>query len=229
MTLMISKGLALPPGFVYLDKIDSSIIQSQRYNSNDNFVGQPIDGYKSGRVVLTVKASKAQDLLKQKGYIIVVYDGYRPQTAVNNFLAWRKNSQDVKMKADYYPRVDKAKVFELGYVAKQSGHSRGSTVDMSIIPADQNLHTIKRQKRLLSDGFEILFLDDGTIDMGSSFDLFDKASHQTNDLISPKHQELRNFLKEIMENCGFENYEEEWWHFTLKNEPFPETYFDFKE
>jgi zinc D-Ala-D-Ala dipeptidase len=133
--------------------------------------------------------------------------------------------------AHYYPRVAKDQVFDLGYVAKRSGHSRGSTVDLTLIKDGESLHGIVEQDRCLCDGYTIKFLDDGTVDMGSSFDMFDKVSHSDSQLVAKEFQERRDYLKKIMERCGFRNIKEEWWHFTLKNEPFSadkdESYFDF--
>ncbi|MBM3467902.1 MAG: M15 family metallopeptidase [Alphaproteobacteria bacterium] len=221
----------LPTGFVYLENINPSILTSLRYFGNENFIGQPINGYLDNRVVFTKEAaaalSQAQFLFQKEGYSVVVYDTYRPQTAVENFWQWSQNIEDQLKKAEYYPRIDKAKVFELGYIARRSGHSRGSTVDLSIIPLGQTVRSIECKPRTLQDGFEFLYLDDGTVDMGSHFDLFDDASHSQNSLITPQYQQRRLHFIEIMEQCGFVNYAKEWWHFTLKNEPFPNTYFDF--
>ena len=139
----------------------------------------------------------------------------------------------------YYPRVDKAKVFELGYVSKRSGHSRGSTVDLTLIKIGDSLHPVQEKKRTLCDGFTITLLDDGTVDMGSSFDLFDTASHLNktgNDLIEDQSVQLRIYLKNSMAKRGFTffgslDWSTEWWHFTLKNEPYPakeaSSYFNF--
>lgn len=227
---IIQEKSSLPEGFVYLDEIDPSIQYSLRYNSENNFIGCPIDGYKASRVILTRPAanalSKAQAHFKTDGYSIVVYDATRPQTAVNHFMRWSKETSDQTMKSLFYPRIDKAKVFELGYVAEKSGHSRGSTVDISLLPLGAVLHEITPQSRKLKD-FEFLYLKDGTVDMGGHFDLFDKASHYENDLISEEHQSRRKYIKDVMESYGFKNYAEEWWHFTLKDEPFPDTYHDF--
>lgn len=132
-----------------------------------------------------------------------------------------------RKKSWFYPRVDKAKVFDLGYVASKSGHSRGSTVDISLIKNDKKISKIVPEERKYSDGMKMYYLNDGTEDFGSSFDLFDVASHYENNLITKEQQEKRFYLKNIMDSCGFNNYKEEWWHFTLRNEPFPETYFDF--
>ncbi len=222
-------------GFVYLNEIDPSILVSLRYNSTQNFVGRPVDGYHKSVVIMTQKTAEAlkqvQQDLKNDGYSLVVYDAYRPQEAVNHFMSWSQDINDQGKKSHYYPRVNKADVFELGYVAKRSGHSRGSTVDLTIIPINKSLHEIKETERTLLDGFSIKFLDDGTVDMGSSFDLFDVASHYENDLIAEQYKKMRTYLKTVMEKHGFKNYSEEWWHFTLKDEPFPasenSSYFNF--
>lgn len=221
----------LPNGFAYLDVIDPSIQISLRYFGNHNFIGEPIEGYTSNRAIMTEAAakalSKAQSLFKADDFSIVVYDSYRPQTAVNHFVRWSEDVHDQKMKALYYPRINKADVFELGYIARKSGHSRGSTIDLSLIHKNARFIEVIPQPRTLNLGVEISFLDDGTIDMGSSFDLFDEASHYQNDLITSEHLSRRTYLKEVMEACNFKAYAKEWWHFTLNDEPFPDTYFDF--
>jgi zinc D-Ala-D-Ala dipeptidase len=223
-------------GFVYLAEIDPTILVSLRYGTNENFVGKPVDGYKNESVLMLIRQAaealkKVQAEVKKDGYSLVVYDAYRPQHAVNHFMRWSEDVSDQLKKEEYYPRVDKAKVFELGYVAKRSGHSRGSTVDLTLIKEGEELHAIQLKERILLDGFGIKVLDDGTVDMGSSFDLFDVASHFENNLIDEEFKKLRTYLKTIMEKYGFKNYSEEWWHFTLKDEPFPAdqdtSYFDF--
>lgn len=212
-------------GFVYLHEIDPTIQVSLRYYSNENFVGKTVDGYKKDVCVMTKQAAKAlkaiQEIVKKDGYSLVVYDAYRPQKAVDNFMRWSKDIKDQVKKDEYYPRVDKARVFELGYVAEKSGHSRGSTVDLTLIKLGQKVHELKVTERKLLDGFTIKYLDDGTIDMGSSFDLFDLASHHENNLIANEFKKRRDYLKEKMTQNGFKTIEEEWWHYTLKNEPFP--------
>lgn len=228
-------SFARQKGFVYLDEVDASIQVSLRYATHENFVGVPVKGYKKQRAVMTKQAAEAlkkvQQLIAKDGYELVVYDAYRPQRGVNHFMKWSVDSSQTKKKS-YYPRVDKTKVFELGYVAERSGHSRGSTVDLTLIKKGCKVTPIKEVKRTLRDGFEMTILDDGTVDFGSHFDLFDIASHYQNDLIDEKFQNLRTYLKNIMDQCGFNNYAEEWWHFTLKNEPYPSTkdtsYFDFE-
>lgn len=226
---------AINKGFVYLQDIDNSIITSPRYASHENFTGKQIDGYKKPVIVLTKQAAlalkKAQKQVLQDGYSLVVYDGYRPQKAVNNFMRWSEDIASQIKKEEYYPRINKEKVFDLGYVAKKSGHSRGSTVDLSLIKKDNVLKPITITSRTLLDGFTISLLDDGSVDMGSSWDLFDTASHYENNLIPESFKTLRTYLKNIMDAAGFNNYSEEWWHFTLRNEPYPAnkdtSYFDF--
>lgn len=222
-------------GFVYLSEVDPTIIVSLRYCTKENFLGCAVDGYKKPVVILTRQAAdalkKAQEEFKKRGYSIVIYDAYRPQQAVDHFVRWSEDIKDQVKKGQYYPRVDKANVFELGYVAKKSGHSRGSTVDITLIKTGKSVHSIVEKEEKLLDGYTIKILDDGTIPMGSSFDLFDIASHYENKLISKKYKKLRTYLKNVMEKCGFKNYAEEWWHFTLINEPYPadkySSYFNF--
>lgn len=222
-------------GFVYLHEIDPTILVSARYYSNENFVGRPIDGYKSSTVILTKPTAESlkrvQEIVNQDGYSLVIYDGYRPQQAPDHFMRWSKDIGDQLKKFQYYPRINKADVFKLGYVGERSGHSRGSTVDLTLIKLGDSVHPIIERTRTLLDGFIITLLDDGTVDMGSSFDLFDTASHYENDLIEDEFKKLRTYLKNVMEENGFKNYEEEWWHFTLKNEPYPadqdSSYFNF--
>lgn len=201
--------MALPQGFVYLKDVDSSIIQDMKYITSDNFVGRPIAGYEKAQCILTREAaialSKVQAELRHQSLGLKVYDCYRPQRAVNDFIAWSKDASDQKMKSEYYPRVNKRDVFKLGYVAEKSGHTRGSTIDLTII-------SLKDNKNL---------------EMGTHFDLLDEHSHTLSPDVSREALNNRLFFKDTMEQNGFVPYSEEWWHFTLKNEPFPDTYFDF--
>lgn len=222
-------------GFVYMHEVDPTILISPRYASRENFVGVPIEGYKKCEVVITRQAAEALQRVQadvfRDGYSLVIYDAYRPQRAVENFVRWSSDMNNQAQKYQYYPRVNKSDVFELGYIAKRSSHSRGSTVDLTLIKRENKLHDVRESSRVLLDGFAIKFLDDGTVDMGSSFDLFDVASHYQNELIPAEYMEMRIYLKEVMEKHGFENYAKEWWHFTLKNEPYPasqdDSYFNF--
>ena len=210
---------------VYVADIDPTIIISARYYTSENFTGARVDGYMGPVIMITMEAAQAlkrvQESVNKQGYNLVIYDGYRPQRAVNYFWRWAHDISNQVKKDQYYPRVNKEKVFELGYVMARSGHSRGSTVDLTLIEQGKNIHPIKEKRRQLLDGFTITFLDDGTVDFGSSFDLFDVASHYENNLIENVFKERRAYLKNVMEKYGFVNCAEEWWHFTLKDEPLP--------
>ncbi|CAF3423179.1 unnamed protein product [Rotaria sp. Silwood2] len=223
----------LPSGFVYLHNIIPDIQVSLRYASEENFMGCVINGYYSNVSIVTEVAAlalkQAQQLAKENGYELVIYDSYRPQKSVNHFIKWSEDTNVTQTKKDhYYPRINKEDTFKLQYIAKRSGHTRGSTVDLTIIPIGERLlNPLVPIKRILNDNSTILFLDDGTVDMGSSFDLLDEVSHINSTLVNENHQQMRMMLKGIMEKAGFIVYEKEWWHYTLKNEPFPDTYFDF--
>lgn len=210
-------------GFVELPEIDPSIIIVPRYSTPENFMGVVVDGYKKQTVVVLKEVAlalkQAQIELKKDGYCMVVYDAYRPQQAVDHFMRWIEQP-DEKHKADYYPRVDKSIMVSSGYIIKRSGHSRGSRVDLTIIKDGKIPHALVHKKRKLSDGFEIMYLDDGTVDMGSSFDLFDQASWTESTLVPPAAQERRRYLKSVLEKYGFEGYDKEWWHFSYINEPY---------
>lgn len=226
--------MELPEGFVYVNDIDPTIQISLRYLSDQNFIGEPLRGYKKQVAILSRPAAEAlskvqQELLKE-GYCLVIYDAYRPQKTVDQFVEWSADGQDIKMKNIYYPRINKKDLFALNYIAEKSSHSRGSTVDVSLISITAELKSteaISLEKRTLSDKFEIVYLNDNTLDMGSAFDLFDEASHPHSHLVNEQQRENRTYLYEKMHKYGFAAFPTEWWHFTLKNEPFPTTYFDF--
>ena len=200
---------SLPEGFVYVkDAIPEAIID-MRYYGNDNFIGRRIDGYHAPVAILSQEATfalrKANEEFNKLGYSIKIFDTYRPQQAVNDFVIWAADPDDVKMKSSYYPSVDKKDLFAEGYIARRSGHTRGSTVDLTIVSNRTGLE----------------------LDMGSPFDFFGPISHHRNDMITQEQASNRAFLRGVMENAGFRAYELEWWHYTLENEPHPDTYFDF--
>lgn len=222
----------LQEGFVYINDVNPKIIINLRYFGDINFVGSKIDGYYKNVGILSKPAadalSNAADMLDADGYSIVIYDAYRPQKAVDNFVRWANSSKyNQLMKLLFFPFVNHNETFDLGYIARRSGHSRGSTVDLTIINKNQTLTDISYISRTLQDGRIITFLNDNTIDMGSSFDLFDLASWSASNLVTQSAQQNRNYLINIMKKSGFNNYEQEWWHFTLQNEPYPNTYFNF--
>lgn len=201
--------MALPEGFVYLKDVEPSIQQDLKYLSDDNFLGRPVKGYIEPKCILTVEAANAlkqiQAELKPQGLGLKVFDCYRPQTAVNDFITWSEDASDQKMKARYYPHIDKKDFFTLGYAGKKSSHTRGSTADLTIIRLDDN----------------------SELDMGTVFDFMDPLSHPNNKDVSKTAYENRMKLADLMIKNGFDPYPLEWWHFTLVNEPFPDTYFDF--
>ncbi|MFM8501460.1 MAG: M15 family metallopeptidase [Fluviibacter sp.] len=201
---------AFPPGFVYLDEVIPQIRVDMRYAGSHNFVGRPVVGYLSHRPVMTEQAanalSKVQDDLRPFGLQLLIYDTYRPQQAVNDFVDWSKDETDTRTKREFYPNLSKSVLFPEGYIAEHSSHSRGSTVDLSIV-------------QLLSP-YEPL-------DMGSGFDFFGPESWPEYEALKPQQHANRLLLRTLMIKQGFAPYDKEWWHFTYKNEPFPETYFNF--
>jgi D-alanyl-D-alanine dipeptidase len=224
----------LPEKFVYLDEVDNSILHDMRYASNLNFVGEAIEGYKTNRAVMTIDLAEAlsniQKQISKDGFSLVIYDAYRPIKAVEHFVKWSSSDNVIDVKSIFYPHIDKSRSFELGYVSGKSAHSRGSTVDLTIIEKSSKLMShseIIRTTRKLSDGRDILFLDDGTVDMGSHFDLFDEASWHRPSLFTGDYLKRRQYLQNIMISNGFIDYSKEWWHYSLSNEPFPNTRFDF--
>jgi len=207
-----NEARALPVGFVYLKDIDPTIIQDMKYSSSDNFIGRKVKGYDAPTCILTyqtaIALSKLQTQLRQHEMGIKVYDCYRPSMAVADFISWSRDIHDQKQKRNYYPFVDKADFFKLGYVATRSGHSRGSTVDLTLVRFKQHHAPVE-------------------INMGTHFDFMDERSHPLSENISGQIKRNRLFLRAEMTKSGFKPLETEWWHFTLKNEPFPQTYFNF--
>jgi D-alanyl-D-alanine dipeptidase len=205
----VSSRKPLPDGFAYVTDMIPTAQLEIRYFSDDNFVGTVIDGYEAPKAILTAEAAqalrKAADALEEQGYYIKIFDAYRPQRAVDHFVRWSKDLNDTKMKEKYYPKLDKSVLFELGYIAEKSGHSRGSTVDLTLVE--------------IPTGKEL--------DMGSGFDFFGEISNHGTDLITAGQEKNRNILRDAMVDAGFEIYPEEWWHYKLKDEPYPDTYFDF--
>lgn len=200
---------ALPEGFVYLHQTLPGIELDIRYAGDHNFIGKPVNGYNRPVAILSRPAAEAlikvrHDLMQQ-GYCLKVFDAYRPQTAVDHFVVWARNPADTLAKAEFYPDVPKSELFQRGYIASQSGHSRGSTIDLTIIDAET-----KKE-----------------LDMGSTYDFFGIISHHDSGQVTKKQRANRELLKTLMIKHGFHPYPEEWWHYRLRNEPYPETYFDF--
>lgn len=222
---------AMPAGFSRLTQADDSIEQDIRYAGDNNFVGRPVNGYLTPACVLTTPAASAltqvQAQANRQGYSLKVYDCFRPQRAVDHFVAWAADPADEKMKAAFYPDVPKDELFSRGYIAERSGHSRGSTVDLTLV----RLGSLQPQADPMGDydcrGHEAQRFPDNSIDMGTSYDCFDERSHTDNSQVGDEVLANRHLLRDLMAAAGFVNYDQEWWHYTLRDEPFSEQYFDF--
>ncbi|MCC3371646.1 M15 family metallopeptidase [Cohnella sp. REN36] len=205
----VAKAHKLPKGFVYVDEVAPDIRIHIGYYSDTNFVGRSIDGYEAPVAILTAEAAQAlkrvnEDLARQ-GYALKIYDAYRPQKAVDDFIRWAKDPQDTKMKERYYPNVNKKDLFKQGYLASKSGHSRGSTVDLTLV-------SVKTGEEL---------------DMGGIVDFLGPESGHGAKGLTKAQAANRQLLKKAMEKRGFTAYSKEWWHYTLAKEPYPKHYFDF--
>jgi len=200
----------LPEGFVYAKNLIPDLDVELRYYSSDNFVGDTIEGYNSNTLILTKatveKLKLVQEELQEQNLCLKVYDGYRPQRAVNHFMRWARALNDTVNKQQFYPNVKKRNLFNAGYIASRSGHSRGSTVDLTITDGETG----------------------EPLDMGSPYDFFGEASWVDFKEITETQKKNRQLLQSVMLKHNFRNYSKEWWHFTLRWEPFSETYFDFE-
>ncbi|MFH0825436.1 MAG: M15 family metallopeptidase [Pseudomonadota bacterium] len=202
----------LPDNFVYVEDVIPGVKVDLRYCAERNFLGRRVDGYLEPKCILTRPAAEAlrkvQEDLSRFGLAIKIFDAYRPQRAVDDFVRWGRDLTDTKMKEQYYPKVRKEDLFKEGYIAEKSSHSRGSTVDLTIVCPDKPP-------------------SESELDMGTPFDFFGSESWVESPSVSAVHRAHRMLLQMLMQKHGFEPYTREWWHFTLKNETFPNTYFDF--
>ena len=196
-------------GFVVLSDYVPHIIQEIRYHSTYNFIGERIDGYEEPIALLTAEAARAlksvSNELFVQGFRLKVFDAYRPVAAVRQFILWGIEDTDIRMKPYFYPDLEKQELFIKGYIAKQSSHSRGSAVDLTLLD--------------MKTGKEV--------DMGSPFDLFSEVSHPNYRGVTEEQFENRMMLRRAMVRNGFLPLDCEWWHFVLKDEPYPDTYFSF--
>lgn len=228
--------VTLPEGFVHLREVAPEIAQEMRYLTDYNFVGAPIDGYEAAECILTEPAARAlksvASELAEQGLGLKVYDCYRPQTAVDHFVRWAQ-MDDRTMKRAFYPAERKGTLFQRGFIARRSGHSRGSTVDLTLVrlPAAERVRTAFPDP---ADGpLPVCYkprgerLDEYDLDMGTAYDCLDPLSATFMDVIEGEVLENRRTLVEAMRRGGFRNYAAEWWHFTLNGEPHRTTYFDF--
>ena len=196
-------------GFVLLSDYVPAVVQEIRYYSTYNFIGERIDGYEEPCAIITKEAARAlkavSNEMNVKGYRLKIFDAYRPATAVKHFVLWGIEDLDQKMKPFFYPDLAKTELFERGYIASKSSHSRGSTFDLTLLD--------------MATGKEV--------DMGSPFDFFSEVSHPDYKGVTDDQYENRMMLRNVMVKHGFEPIDCEWWHFTLKDEPYPSTYFEF--
>ena len=198
-----------PSGFVLISDYVPGVIQEIRYHSTYNFVGERIDGYEEPVALITIEAARAlksvANEMNVQGYRLKIFDAYRPLCAVKHFVLWGIEDQDIRMKPYFYPDLQKQELFSGGYIASRSSHTRGSTVDLTLLD--------------MATGKEL--------DMGSPFDLFSGISHPDSRQVTDEQYANRMTLRSVMVRNGFEPIDCEWWHFTLQDEPYPDTYFEF--
>jgi len=222
-----------PAEVVALRDVDPTIVHEMRYTTNHNFVGERIDAYRAPLCLLTRPAaealSRAQDVLRPRGLTLKVYDCYRPQSAVDHFVRWAEDLEDEQMKSEFYPRVEKDRLFADGYIAARSGHSRASTVDLTIQPLDARPGPTPHSPHPAGSCFGPVEdrVPDASLDMGTAFDCFDLLSNTANPEVTGAARVNRDLLVDVLAAQGFANYEAEWWHFTHRPELFPTTFFDF--
>lgn len=224
-----------PADFVDLADVDPSIVVELRYLTPHNFTGSPVDGYAAPICILTRPAAealaRAQRDFTERGYTLKVYDCYRPQRAVDDFVGWAADLSDQSMKAEFYPRVDKSTLFADGYIAERSGHSRGSTVDLTLVPLAEAARPpagyLPGQPLIDCAAPQSVRFPDNSVDMGTGFDCFDTLANTADPRVDGDAAKNRQLLLEGLERVGFVNYDKEWWHFTYQPEPYFRTFFDF--
>jgi zinc D-Ala-D-Ala dipeptidase len=208
------KTQGVPQGFVEISSINPNIVIDLRYCGSDNFLGKPVEGYTHPKCWMTLEAANAlatvQKILRSKGMGLKIFDAYRPQAAVNHFVRWANDPSDQEKKASFYPEIKKENLISDGYISARSGHSRGSTIDLTIVRFHPNKNSPPQE-----------------LDMGSPFDFFGTKSWASYPALTSTQRSNRLLLKSLMEQNGFIHYSKEWWHFRLRDEPFPDTYFNF--
>lgn len=222
-----------PKDLVDIEMVIRSTLLDIRYCGPHNFIGAKVDGYLAPKCLLTRQAAESlarvQGELREMSLTVKIYDCYRPQQAVDHFVRWAQDVNDLKTKGEFYPTVDKRDLFRDGYIAGKSGHSRGSTVDLTIVPLPapkQDAYTPGQPLSACFSSADKRFRDN-TIDMGTGFDCFHELSHPGSLKVGHEQRVNRLLLKSLMDKQGFKNYDQEWRHFTLRDEPYPDTYFDF--
>nr|WP_309246030.1 M15 family metallopeptidase [Verrucosispora sioxanthis] len=223
---------SVSPGFVVLSDVDDRILTDIRYATAANFVGRRVDGYQEPLCLLTARAAEAlrrvQDAALAVGRSLKVYDCYRPQRATDDFLHWAAQPDQDATKAEFYPRVPKTELVDRGYLGAPSAHSRGSTVDLTLVdvPPPEQARVEPGRPLVACTALYARRLADNSVDMGTGFDCFDPLSHTDSDRVGPTARENRRQLRHLMTDGGFVGYDREWWHFRYRDEPWPDTYFD---
>jgi zinc D-Ala-D-Ala dipeptidase len=232
LAITASRAGDLLDGFVYLRDVDPTIVQDMRYAGTNNFVGKVVPGYEAPECVLVKPAAEAlaavQVSLRDKQLTLKVYDCYRPARAVKAFVAWAKLPDDPKVKSVYYPELEKPALFP-DYIALVSGHSRGATVDLTLVPLGAPTQSTEsaNESGAPCTARQLSRTPESSIDMGTSFDCFDVKANTIVPGLTPEERRNRALLADAMHDQGFKSYDKEWWHFTLANEPYPDTIFDF--
>jgi D-alanyl-D-alanine dipeptidase len=231
---LIGPAQHAPSSFVALEDVDPTILQDMRYATRYNFVGRRIAGYREPVCILTRGAARAlkraQHAVRAKGYTLKVYDCYRPQRAVDHFGRWAEDRADTKMKREFYPRLDKGTLHADGYIAHRSGHSRGSTVDLTLVklpPKAQPPWSLERFGLVPCFAPRRDRFPDNSVSMGTAYDCFDPRAHTLDPRIKGRPHRNRLLLRDTLDAAGFDDYANEWWHFTLRHERYRDRYFDF--
>jgi len=223
----------MPKDFVYLRDADPTIQQDMRYAGADNFTGHRVPGYGAPECVVVRQAAEALKAveadLRGQGLGLKVYDCYRPAQAVADFVDWAKEPDDPSSKAVHYPALSKKALFPEGHIATSSGHSRGATMDLTLVPLDAQSAPPAPDGRSLGacTAPEAERKADTSLDMGTSFDCFDVKANTNASGLTPEQRANRQKLVDAMSRRGFKNYDKEWWHYTLNGEPYPTMIFDF--
>jgi zinc D-Ala-D-Ala dipeptidase len=224
-------GGSRPKGFVSVASVNPNIAIEMRYFSEWNFLGRVVPGYRANKCILTNAAaealSKVQTHVEKSGYSLLIFDCYRPKQSVAAFVEWANDKKDQKMKEIFYPELPKLKLLELVYISGKSGHSRASSIDLTLIKGKKREGTLRYREAATDCTRERKNVPNGQINMGSIFDCFSNVSHTASPKVSSEARKNRLFLKSAMEKFGFYNYSKEWWHYVLKKEPQKKTYFDF--
>lgn len=222
----------LPDDFVRVADVIPDALFEMRYATEHNFVGRPVNGYSAPECLLTKPAARAlkkvQRRVAKMDYTLKIYDCFRPQRAVDDFVAWAGHPDDTTTKAEFYPTLDKTVLFPQGYIAEKSGHSRGSTLDLTLVPKGKGVSTtwvVGDNQVACTEPVGVRF-PDTSIDMGTGFDCFNAKANTADPTITRAQARNRAVLVTAMKKAGFTNYPKEWWHYTLDNEPYPDTYFD---